>query len=124
MARSQFVLIVEDDQETKEMVAYSLVLQGCNVQTASNRDTALQMMKSNRVPDILLLDYSMPGMPADKFIKELLEISPKPPRIVMMTAAREADHRARELGVPEVLKKPFDLNDLLARIEPCDAQAS
>lgn len=115
------VLIVEDDPDITEYIIFALELQGCSVIAFGTRDDALAYIKKQGLPDVILLDFMMPGMTASAFIDELTKISAELPRIVIMTAANEAFERARKVGVGEVLKKPFDASRIFELIEPCVA---
>jgi CheY-like chemotaxis protein len=113
------VLIIDDDPAISDYITVALQLQGYFVTAVATRDAALANVKTNGFPDIILLDFMMPGMTADAFIKALLEINPRLPRIVLMTAGVEAYARARGVGIAEVLQKPFDATVLFDLIEPC-----
>ena len=115
---SKRILIIDDCGDIREMVSMLLQNDGCEVRQSECRDEALTIL--GWLPDIVLLDYYMPGMTAEKFLHELLELSPvKLPRIVLMTAASDADDQARRLGIPEVLRKPFNPSRVLLEISPC-----
>jgi CheY-like chemotaxis protein len=112
----QTVLIIDDEPDIREIIEISLLSEDCDVLMAANRDEAWKLIKQHGLPDVILMDYSMSGMPAEDFVNEIVRIS-KPPRMILMTAAADAHARARELGVPEVLPKPFELENMLAHTE-------
>jgi len=60
----------------------------------------------------------MPGMDVSEFMRELLKLGP-PPRVVLTTASEYADEKAKQVGIPEVLRKPFNPEDLLGQIDHC-----
>jgi two-component system OmpR family response regulator len=119
MAFSKTILVVDDDADICDMIRTELTSQGCHVTCVSDREEALRHIQTLGAPDIILLDYNMPGMDARTFMDTLLEMSIRPPRVILMTAAGEAHQRARGIGVPEVLSKPFDPATLFAHVEPC-----
>jgi CheY-like chemotaxis protein len=111
------ILIIEDDRDTREMLEVTLASQVREVRSAENRDDGYALIMSGWIPDLVLLDYCMEGMDAEEFMDKLIAFCPKLPRVVVMTAAGAADERAKRLGVPEVLRKPFNPNGLLLKIE-------
>jgi CheY-like chemotaxis protein len=111
------VLVIEDDSDFRDALTYSLPRQGCSVQAVETRDAAIELMEKGWEPDLILLDYCMPGMKGEDFIQKLVNSCERLPRIVVMTAGCDAEKRAKHLGVPEVLRKPFDPTELLLQIE-------
>jgi DNA-binding response OmpR family regulator len=114
--KSQKVLVVDDDAEIREVVAFALRHHGFDVDTAADRDTALELIRGSGMPDVILLDFQMSGLTAKKFVAELEAFTAPQPRVVLMTAADQADIRARKLGVAEVLRKPFESTALFEQI--------
>jgi CheY-like chemotaxis protein len=118
MGKQRFVLIVEDEPDVAATASKGLEMQGYEVTCATTRDEALKIVKSGTRPDMILLDLYMPGMTAEEFIEELLKIDTRLPRIVLMTAAYDADDKAKRLGIPEVLRKPFAIDRIVDDVEP------
>jgi CheY-like chemotaxis protein len=106
------VLLVEDDVGVGEMLTSALRHVGCRVELAHSRDRALKIIQDGFQPELILLDYHMPGMSAADFMTEIVATKPLP-RIVLMSADRDARELARNIGVPEVVEKPFDPFDIL-----------
>ena len=80
----------------------------------------MEILQTGWIADLILLDYHMPGMSINMFLRRLLDLHTfSIPRIVLMTAAHNADKLARELGIPEVLRKPFDASNTLIEISHC-----
>jgi CheY-like chemotaxis protein len=125
---SEQVLIVEDDADLADAVAQTLELCGYEVALARNGLEALAAV-SARMPALILLDMLMPVMDGWRFAQEFGARHGRSAPIVVMTAAEHARKRAAEIGVREVLAKPFDLNTLretvqrVARSEPASARA-
>jgi CheY-like chemotaxis protein len=116
------VLVVDDSDEIRDVLEVALKLKGCEVSAVASRDQALALILTGWMPDLILLDYYMPGLSIERFIETLVnERTSTLPRIVLMTAGYEADNKARVLGIPEVLRKPFDPMDVLTVIAPCAA---
>jgi CheY-like chemotaxis protein len=111
---SKFVLIVDDDPSLLEVTSFVLESEGMAVETAKNGEEALALLRSGRLPALVLLDLMMPVMNGWEFLDEVakdpvLKMIP----VVVMTAAQ----RAQVSGVVEVLCKPVDLRALLRVVE-------
>src|SRR4051794_8507636 len=119
MTNKRRILIVEDDPDTREMLIAVLKKKGHDVCSAQSRDEAWSMISFGEwQPQIILLDYCMRGMEAAEFIQMVATRNASQlPRIVLMTATAEAEERARRLGIPEILRKPFVVSDVLNNIE-------
>lgn len=115
------VLIIEDDPDITRILATALPQQGCVVRAVDSRDSGLREIENGLVPELILMDYCMEGMSAEDFLQKLIAHSVRLPRVVIMTAADQAEVRARYIGVPEVLRKPFDPTNLFLSIDRCSA---
>jgi DNA-binding response OmpR family regulator len=117
MYLSKRILVIDDDPEVAEILRIALSKRS-EVRTSPSREDALVTFKEWS-PEILFLDFNMPGLTASEFLSELTLISTRLPRIVLLTAANEAEKRARVLGIPEYLQKPFDPLHVFESIEIC-----
>ena len=112
------ILIVEDDADTAETIMFILAMEGYGVRTVRSRDEAVIAIRHN-LYNIVLLDFFMPGLSAEKFLNEAARVSPLT-KIVLITAAPQAEEKAAALGLTHWLGKPFSHKDLiegLAKIE-------
>ncbi len=110
------VLIIDDDADTREVLQMALGGEGFQVEMAADRDAALTMIESSR-PHAILLDYFMGGTDLESFLMRLPKY-PIPVPIILMTGAEDSSKKARELGVPFSITKPFTieaLTELLGR---------
>jgi CheY-like chemotaxis protein len=107
------VLVVEDDQEIRNLVAEILIGEGYVVQKAEDGVAALEVIARVR-PDVILLDMRLPRMNGWQFTQELRARGFDTP-IVVLTAAQNSQQWATEVGAVGYLSKPFDIDDL-ARI--------
>ena len=120
MLKVDRVLIVDDSQDIRDMISINLNSQDCEAMGSDSRDGAMTILQSGWIADLILLDYHMPGMSIKTFLRKLLDLHTfSVPRIVLMTAGIDADKLARELGIPEVLRKPFDASNTLLEIAHC-----
>jgi adenylate cyclase len=115
------ILVVDDDQSNREMLARRLAHDGHQVRTAADGRQALEALRSHPV-DLVLLDVMMPGM--DGY--EVLQRLKSDPRlrdvpVLMISALSELDSVVRciQLGAEDYLPKPFDPVLLRARIGAC-----
>lgn len=109
------VLIVEDDRSLARILSDNLTFDGYLVTRAADRDAALASVRS-APPDLILLDLMIPG--ADGFdLCAQLRGQLRTPIIILSARAQKADKlHGLDLGADDYLTKPFDLDELLARI--------
>lgn len=109
------VLVVDDDQKIRELLARFLGEQGFRVTTAHDAASARAAMRGLAF-DVVLLDVMMPGMSGIEFARELKATRPVP--IFMLTARSEPEHRIEglEAGVDDYLPKPFEPRELILRL--------
>jgi two-component system, chemotaxis family, chemotaxis protein CheY len=115
-AVSKRILVVDDDDSIRDMVEMGLSDEGYEVRTASDGATALSVTEKWQA-DVILLDMKMPIMDGWTFAAAYRH-SPKPQaRVIVLTAAQNAERWAEEIGADAVLAKPFDLEHLFAVVE-------
>ena len=112
-----YVLIVDDDADIRETI--DMVLQGSGYHCCGARDgaEALECLKADPLPDVILLDMMMPGMNGQEFRSEQLKDArlAKVP-VVLVSADDKANQKASVLGISRVLRKPFDIPALVAAV--------
>ncbi|MCA9489347.1 MAG: response regulator transcription factor, partial [Myxococcales bacterium] len=109
------VLIVEDDEATRTLVATYLAREGFEVSTASDGASALTALSASP-PDVVVLDWMLPGMDGIAVCKAARDRWTGP--ILMLTARNEDVDEvvALEVGVDDFLAKPVRARVLLARL--------
>ena len=115
------VLVVDDDEEVRGTLGAVLQAEGFEVIEARNGLHALQQLLRFPLPDLILLDMTMPVMTGFEFL-ELQEEDPRIraiPVIAVTVHARVAELR----GVQRLVRKPFDLTELLKVIREVLAAA-
>jgi CheY-like chemotaxis protein len=114
------VMVVEDEPENRLFIGLMLRTEGYDVMEAEDGPAALELLRRDPAPELILLDVMMPGLNGWQVFQKLRE-EPAWSRIpvVMLTAlAQRADvERAVELGVDGYLTKPFEPADLIHTIE-------
>jgi CheY-like chemotaxis protein len=109
------VMVVEDDPDTRELLARTLDRSGWDVVTADNGKIALEAMHSGR-PDLILLDLMMPEMDGFQFVAALKQIPEwRSIPIVVVTARDLSEDERRELNgqVAQVVSKQSYERDAL-----------
>ena len=111
------ILVVDDDSAILELIAQVLIDEGYNVLTASDGHTALALAR-NRLPKLILLDLMMPEMNGWQVVTLLKSAArTRSIPILLLSARRDMNITAQELGVSDYLAKPFDLDELLGYVE-------
>jgi CheY-like chemotaxis protein len=109
------ILIVDDDPTILKVVRDILESEGYRVRVATNGAAALHAILDVK-PSLVLLDMRMPIVNGWDFVREIRARNIAVP-IVVMTAARDAEAWANEIGAVGFLAKPFDLPDLLQAVD-------
>ncbi len=114
--KAKHLLIVDDDREIRVLLRQFLSRQGFRVSTAADHDEMLDMLQNWKI-DLIVLDRMLPGKDGLAICAELRESSRLP--VVMLTALGEEDDRIEGFGagVDDYLAKPFNPQELMARIK-------
>ena len=113
------ILIVEDEPEIRELLNFSLVRAGFDVAEAASGEMALQHL-DNKLPDILNVDWMLPGMSGVELAKRLRrdELTNKLPLLMLTARSEETDLlKSFESGIDDYMSKPFSPRELVARIK-------
>lgn len=115
MANPPHILVVEDDRETRTLIAKYLRTNSCNVTVAADGREMDKALADNRI-DLMILDVMLPGEDGLSLCRRVRGESQVP--IIMLTARGEDVDRilGLEMGADDYLPKPFNPRELLARI--------
>lgn len=107
------ILIVDDDVYIGDMVAAALTKQGYEPVRAYSGTEALLVLEGTK-PDVILLDLMLPGLNGEELIKRIKDIP-----VIVVSAKVGIDDKVTMLtqGAADYMTKPFELRELLARIE-------
>ena len=110
------IYVTDDDPGIRELLAEYLSTQGYTVHTAENA-VALDALLAKKLPDLLVLDWMMPGEDGLSVARRL-RAQPGFPPIIMLSAKGEDIDRiiGLEVGADDYLPKPFNPRELLARV--------
>ncbi|WP_127717543.1 response regulator transcription factor [Halobacteriovorax sp. HLS] len=111
------ILIVEDEKHLAEGLKLNLLLAGHEVELAENGIIALKKWREWS-PDLILLDIMMPGIDGITVLEEIRKENERLPILILSAKDASVDKvNALDKGVDDYLAKPFDLNELMLRIE-------
>jgi CheY-like chemotaxis protein len=111
------VLVVEDDEILRLTLADILLEEGFEIRSASNGREALEIIALWE-PRLIILDLMMPEIDAFEFRRRqrIAGVAPKA-RVLVLSAARDLDAAAEQVGAHAWLAKPFRLTDVLDTID-------
>jgi two-component system, OmpR family, response regulator len=113
----QHLLIVDDEENLRSMLAAALRHHGFEVTTADNGRRALELIATIR-PDLVLLDVMMPDLDGFEVCRRLRADGDRTP-VLFLTARDATDDKVRglTLGGDDYVQKPFSLDELVARAQ-------
>ena len=106
------IMIIDDDVNIGNMLEETLHLEGYEVTRAYSGTEALLILKTD-VPDLILLDLMLPGLSGEDILPKIENIP-----VIVLSAKTMVDTKVNMLinGAADYVTKPFDVNELLARI--------
>lgn len=119
MMTARKVLVADDEIHIVHVVTIKLRNNGYEVLSAENGDDAFKLACEEK-PDIIVTDYQMPGMTGVELVRKIRQNeTTKDMPVIMLTARGFAveDKEKEELGISEIISKPFSPKELLRSIE-------
>lgn len=111
------ILVVEDDRSLREGLSMNFSLQGYRATTAKDGEEGLQRAFEEN-PDLIVLDVMLPGMSGLEVLALLRERGRTMPILVLSARGKTGEKvEGLRLGADDYLGKPFELSELLARVE-------
>jgi two-component system KDP operon response regulator KdpE len=107
------ILIVDDEPQFRRALRLSLEVQGFDVRDAGSGSEALNLIRS-RAPDLILLDWRMPGADGGQVCRAIRACSDVP--IIVVTSRQRGRSEALAAGANDYLTKPFAFDELMTRI--------
>lgn len=104
--------MVDDDNAIGEVVSQMLEMEGFAVKTFTNGKDSIEKI-SGENPDLILLDYFLPGENAEQTIREIKDNAQGSLPIILMSASVQAADKAKKLAVSEFIPKPFQRQALI-----------
>lgn len=118
MTSGRHILVVEDEAHLAAGIKYNLDAEGYHVTTVGDGPSALAFIKDNpHSVDLVILDLMLPGM-SGYAVCESLRADEQHMPIMILSARTLAEDRARgfDVGADQYLTKPFELDELLSRV--------
>ncbi len=112
------ILIVEDEAAIRQMLSMVLTQEGYNSLEVANVGAAFEILE-NLTPDLILLDWMMPGLSGLEFTRRLKKTpNTRSIPIILLTAKSEEEDKvtALDAGADDYITKPFSTPELIARI--------
>jgi two-component system phosphate regulon response regulator OmpR len=115
MSADPHIVVVDDEEDLRSVVARYLVKNGYSVSEAEG-GPALRALMAERPVDLVLLDINMPGEDGLSIARSLRALGPI--GIIMLTGAGDPVDRVigLEIGADDYIAKPFDMREMLARV--------
>lgn len=110
------ILIIEDEYEIRDTLKEFLELEGHEVLAAENGLIAMELLTHSK-PNLILLDMMMPIMNGWEFVAAYYAKYSDPSPIIVLTAAANAEQRAKDVQAISWAEKPFDFYELLEKIK-------
>jgi len=111
------IMIVDDEQDLREMIELMLRKEGFVTNTAENGSDLLNKIDDFQ-PDLVTLDVMMPGLTTREILEKLKEKKTKP-KIILLTVVRYSEEEKQKLvqmGIVDYVTKPFELGNLINTI--------
>ena len=118
------ILLVEDEARVADFIRRGLAAEGWSIDHAADGEDALEHAASNTY-DVILLDLMLPGIQGQDVCRKLRARRSKTP-ILMLTALDSPEERVEglKIGADDYLPKPFDFDELIARVEALHRRAT
>ena len=117
-SKSRTILVVEDEAAIRDMLSFTLQRGGYSVIEAADTREAMELLEQK--PDLVLLDWMLPGISGVEFARRLRqEVATRSLPVIMLTARGEEERKLKgfEAGVDDYVTKPFSTQELLARVK-------
>jgi DNA-binding response OmpR family regulator len=114
------VLVVEDDPDTREMLAYYFSQQGYVVSEARTGKEALALIEREKDVELVLLDLFIPDIGGMEVLREINQLA-EPPSVILLTglADKEIAQDALRLGAFDYILKPYSLSQVESSVVAC-----
>ena len=110
------IMVVDDEMHIRELVRFYLDKAGLDTIEAANAKEALDIVE-NQYIDLAVVDIMMPGMDGFELVEQMRQYREFP--VIMLTAKSQSKDKLRgfSLGIDDYVTKPFDPDELMARVK-------
>ncbi|WP_171173389.1 response regulator transcription factor [Ruegeria sp. HKCCD8929] len=118
------ILLVEDEARVADFIRRGLAAEGWSIDHAASGEDALEHATANTY-DVILLDLMLPGIQGQDVCRKLRARKSKTP-VLMLTALDSPEEKVEglKIGADDYLPKPFDFDELIARVEALHRRAN
>jgi len=114
---NKFILLVEDESNLASVIKLNLELEGYSVINADNGQKSVEIFKSQK-PDLVILDIMLPELNGIEACKQMKKINSETPVLFLSAKSTGADKiEGLKSGGDDYLTKPFNLEELLLRVQ-------
>lgn len=110
------ILVVEDDGDINKLLSRILTKEGYNVISAYSGSEAMMCLKQYKF-QLVLLDLMLPAMNGETIIEEIRKDKNMPIIVISAKSGQDSKIEVLKLGADDFISKPFDVNEVLARVE-------
>lgn len=115
-----YIYVIEDEESISKLICMYLSKASLDAKPFFKAEDAVESLKKDKMPDLIILDLNLPGISGFDFLKLMKETySTKMPSVIILSA-RDADEdiiSGLDLGADEFITKPFSPSVLVARIQ-------
>lgn len=118
--KNPYIYVIEDEESISKLICMYLAKSEILTKPFYNAEDALENIKMDRIPDLIILDLNLPGMSGFDFLEELKKAFPVNMPTVVILSARDADEdiiKGLGFGADEFITKPFSPSVLVARVK-------
>ena len=110
------IMVVDDEMHIRELVRFYLDKAGFDTIEAANAEEALDIVENQNI-DLAVVDIMMPGMDGFELVEQMRQYREFP--VIMLTAKSQSKDKLRgfSLGIDDYVTKPFDPDELMARVK-------
>lgn len=109
-------MVIDDDSDIRGALGFCLHSEGYEVQLCMNGRDAIDRLDFGMHPQAIVLDLMMPGMNGFEVL-DALKADPRWASIPVVVVSANRGYSAADLGVSAVLRKPFELHDLIRALQ-------
>jgi DNA-binding response OmpR family regulator len=117
MKNGYSVLIVDDEEDLRDMMTYQFKARGFEVYTACDGIEGLEKLKKVN-PSLIILDINMPRMGGVEMYEKICDAEGKPSHpVLVLTARANVEELFKKLSIDGFISKPFEVDNLVAQVE-------
>ena len=106
------ILLVDDDEWIRDSLSLFFEAEGCKLLTFETAEEGMDAVEKQTY-DIVISDYKLPGMDGLEFLRRVKEKQPKTSELLITAYANgEIEKEAKEIGVKDIIPKPFSSEDV------------